>query len=260
MIVRAALRLKGREEPYGAALAYPLYAWLLSMIPHEEGDRMHEQGIRPVSQYVWHDHKAQEDWWIVNLLNDEAIALFLPVLEQVKEADLHRQTIRFGMRQIERIDSAQAFIQRAHALPEAKRYEFLFSAPTSFKQNGRYVIFPQEALILQSLVGHWNLCYPEVTLDDPDAMQAILRGVYITDYKLQTLRHSLKQTRIPSFIGKVVLDVRLPAPLAEVFRTLYCFAPYAGMGIKTALGMGGVQIASQQHSCDGMDSVNKENS
>ena len=91
-------------------------------------------------------------------------------------------------------------------------------------------------------------------------MQAILRGVYITDYKLQTLRHSLKQTRIPSFIGKVVLDVRLPAPLAEVFRTLYCFAPYAGMGIKTALGMGGVQIASQQHSCDGMDSVNKENS
>ena len=28
----------------------------------------------------------------------------------------------------------------------------------------------------------------------------------------------------------------------DVFKTLYCFAPYAGIGVKTALGMGGIQI------------------
>ena len=86
------------------------------------------------------------------------------------------------------------------------------------------------------------MCFPNMPLDDPDAVQAILRGLHIVDYRLQTLRHPLKQVHIPSFSGRVVLEARLPAPLLEVFKTLYCFAPYSGVGIKTALGMGGVGI------------------
>lgn len=243
MIVQVSVQLEKREAPYGASLGYPLYAWLLSMIPRENGDRMHEQGIHPISQYVWRDFKTEEDWWIVNLLNDEAVDLFLPVLERAQEATLHHKTIQFVQKKIEWIKAAQEFVERARLLPDTNRYEFRFSTPTSFKQEGRYVIFPQESLLLQSLLGRWNLCFPEIALDDPEAMQAILRGLHITDYKLQTLRHPMKQTRIPSFTGKLIVETRLPAPLAEVFKTLYCFAPYAGVGIKTTLGMGGVQVS-----------------
>lgn len=32
----------------------------------------------------------------------------------------------------------------------------------------------------------------------------------------------------------------------EIVKTLYVFAPYAGMGIKTALGMGGVRLCETQ--------------
>ncbi|MBR5288624.1 MAG: CRISPR system precrRNA processing endoribonuclease RAMP protein Cas6 [Clostridia bacterium] len=242
MIAQVTVQLEKSETPYGASLGYPLYAWMLSMVSCEDGERLHEQGIHPISQHIRHDFKTQEDWWIVNLLNDEAIALFLPILERAQEAALHHKTIRFVQKKTEQIGSAQAFIERARLLPDTNRYEFQFSAPTSFKQDGRYVIFPQESLLLQSLVSRWNLCFPEIELDDPEAMQAILRGLRITDYKLQTLRHPVKQARIPSFIGKLILETRLPAPLAEVFKTLYCFSPYSGVGIKTTLGMGGVQI------------------
>lgn len=243
MIAQVAVQLEKREVPYGASLGYPLYAWLLSMVPGENGDRMHEQGIHPISQYVRRDFKTEEDWWIVNLLNDEAVDLFLPILERAQEAALHHKTIRFVQKKIERIKTAQEFIERARFLPDTNRYELWFTTPTSFKQDGRYVIFPQEFLLLQSLISRWNLCFPEIALDDSEAVQAMLRGLHITDYKLQTLRHPMKQTRIPSFTGKLVLETRLPAPLAEVFRTLYCFAPYAGVGIKTTLGMGGVQVS-----------------
>ena len=106
------------------------------------------------------------------------------------------------------------------------------------------MIFPQESLILQSLVNRWGLCFPELPLDDPDAIQAILAGVHIVDYRLHTVRHPLKQTRIPSFQGRVILEAHLPVPLMEIVKTLYVFAPYAGLGIKTALGMGGVKIES----------------
>ena len=98
---------------------------------------------------------------------------------------------------------------------------------------------------MQSLITRWGICFPDMPLDDAEALEAMLRGLHIVDYRLQTLRHPLKQTRIPSFVGRIVLEARLPAPLMEVFKTLYCFAPYAGLGIKTALGMGGVQVQNK---------------
>ena len=79
-------------------------------------------------------------------------------------------------------------------------------------------------------------------LDDADAFAAMLTGLHIVDYRLQTLRYPMKQTKIPCFAGRFVLEARLPAPLMEVFKTLCCFAPYAGLGVKTALGMGGIRI------------------
>lgn len=243
MIVQVRLKIAQAQEPIRASLAYPLYAWLLSHIAAEDGERLHEQGIRPVSQYLWRNPRTQEDWWTVNLLNDEAVELFLPVLQQERVAQVHQGAIAFTAREVESIDAAHVLVRRAEMMDPDRRFTLELVTPTTFKQDGRYVIFPQEALILQSLIARWGLCFPDMPLDDADAVQALLRGLHIVDYRLQTLRHPLKQTRIPSFVGRVILEARLPAPLMDVFRTLYCFAPYAGLGIKTALGMGGVRIS-----------------
>lgn len=242
MIAQVRLKIKEAPEAVQPSMAYPLYAWLLSQVPEQEGERLHEQGMRPVSQHLWRNPQTRESWWTVNLLDDEAVAFFLPVLEREKAARLHQCVLEFSSCEVERIDSASELIRRAQALPLENRYPLELLTPTSFKQEGRYVIYPQESLILQSLVARWGICFPDMPLDDPDAIQAILRGLHIVDYRLQTLRHPLKQVRIPSFVGRIVLEARLPAPLMEVFRTLYCFGSYSGVGIKTALGMGGVGV------------------
>ena len=227
---------------YGAALAYPLYAWLLSNAPREIGEALHLQGIKPISQAVCRLDASGAEYWVVNLLTDEAIEVFAPILERAECAQLHRGEIRFERRIAERIESPHALIRRASALRDQNRFALQLLSPTAFKQAGRYVIYPQEALILQSLIQRWGLCFPEMPLDDPDATQALLQGIHIADYRLHTLRHPLKQTRIPAFQGRVVLEARLPVPLMDILNALYCFAPYAGIGIKTALGMGAVGI------------------
>lgn len=246
MIVQARIQLEPTPQPVAPSLAYPLYAWLLSHVSAEEGNWLHEQGMRPISQYLWCDPQTGVGWWIVNLLDDHAVGLFEPVLQGEREANLHPCTLRFVSCNLERIDSPSVFIQRAGELERDGRFPLEWATPASFKQNGRYVIFPQESLILQSLITRWGLCFPDMPLDDVDAFEAILRGIHIVDYRLQTLRYPLKQAKIPSFVGRVVLEPRLSAPLREVFKTLYCFAPYAGLGIKTALGMGGIRIGSAE--------------
>lgn len=76
MIAQVRLRIKEKPELLQPSVAYPLYAWLLSQISIQEGERLHEQGMHPVSQYLWCNPKEHESRWTVNLLNDEAVELF----------------------------------------------------------------------------------------------------------------------------------------------------------------------------------------
>ena len=121
------------------------------------------------------------------------------------------------------------------------RTSLRFLTPTAFKQSGRYTIFPQEKLILQSLFARWNEVFPEYPLNDEDAFQALLSGIHITDYKLRTSRFLLKGVKIPGFLGSCTLDAKLPLPLLELWNTLLLFSGYSGIGIKTGLGMGGAE-------------------
>ena len=187
------------------------------------------KGRAQIHQYLSYNPKTKECWWMVHLLNDETAGLFAPILENTKEARLHSGVIYFTSCELEQIDTPYTFIQRAANLSLDKRFPLEFLTPTSFRQSGRYVIFPQESLILQSLITHWGMCFPEMPLDDADAFAAMQQGLHIVDYRLQTLRYPLEANpRIPSFVGRMVMEARLPAPLMDVFKTLYCFAPYAG--------------------------------
>lgn len=124
----------------------------------------------------------------------------------------------------------------------ASRTRLWFRTPCAFKQAGRYAIYPQEFLLLQSLVLHWNTAFPDCQLNDPDALDAILRGLRILDYNLHTVSYPIKNTRIPGFVGSAVVEARLALPLLELWNALLSFAPYGGIGIKTTLGMGGVSV------------------
>ncbi len=239
MIQQHRIALETGDVQVGATLAYPLYAWLLSCISHEAGDWLHEDGTKPITQYVYREQETF--WWVINLLTDDAIALFAPVLEAKQAAELHLGTLSFTRHTTETIESPREIIARGQALQEIHRFPLTLLTPTAFKQQGRYVILPQESLILQSLIRRWDESFPEFPLDDPDAFQAMLQGVHIADYSLRSLRHPLKQTKIPSFQGRIILETHLSAPLMEIMKTLYVFAPYAGLGIKNALGMGGVK-------------------
>ena len=91
----------------------------------------------------------------------------------------------------------------------ASRTRLWFRTPCAFKQAGRYAIYPQEFLLLQSLVLHWNTAFPDCQLSDPDALDAILRGLHILDYNLHTVSYPIKNTRIPGFVGSAVVEARL---------------------------------------------------
>ena len=225
--------------------SYRLYGWLMSQISSEFGEQMHLQGEHPIAHFLCFSPEKQSLIWTVNLLNDAARQVVSPVLESAKEIPLHELTLPVSEIRTFPAVSAEELIRsgRSHSETRAK---IAFLSPCAFKQSGRYTIFPQENLILQSLITHWNTTFPEYALTDSDALQALQQGLHIVDFNLHTTRYLLKETRIPSFLGNVTVEAHLAPPLLELWNTLLSFAPYGGIGIKTTLGMGGTTTAFQK--------------
>lgn len=225
------------EHPLYANAAYRLYAHVLEQLPKEEAQWLHEEGSGEVSQYLQYKKEDGSCLWTVNMLTDRAGTVVSPLLDIMEKVEIEgcsfpiaeKKCATMGLKELLEADASL-------------RYQTIrFCTPTAFKQSGRYTIFPQERLMLQSLLLRWRQAFPECPMDDPDAFEALLAGVHIIDYKLSTSRYLLKGTRIPGFTGNCTVEAKLAPPLLAVWNALLGFANYAGMGIKTGIGMGGVQ-------------------
>lgn len=224
------------------AYAYRLYGWLLEKLSPELGNALHEQGEHPLAHSLRFSPEKRGLVWTINLLNDELRQTAVPVLEQTQEIRLHDVSLGASLLGSPRLVSAQQLIS-AGRNQQANRSKLTFLSPCAFKQNDRYTIFPHETLVLQSLIQHWNSTFPEFILADADAFQALSQGLRISGYDLNTVRYSFKETRIPAFRGSIIMDARLAPPLLELWNTLLTFASFGGVGIKTTLGMGGIEVA-----------------
>ena len=229
----------GAFIPYECA--YRLYSWLLSSLPEDAGDALHMQGTHPISQHLRSEREGGRAVWRVSLLNEAAHGLFSDVLECTETIGLHGGALTVTGRSHSPVIEAADLI-RAGRSGDSSGAALLLHTPTAFKQAGRYTPFPQERLIVQSLVRSWSLFCPEYPLDDEDALQMLTEGLAITDYSLRSARYRLKNAAVPGFAGRLTLSPRLSAPMLELWNTLLGWAEYSGIGIKTTLGMGGVSV------------------
>lgn len=220
--------------------AYRLYAWLLDQIPDQAAERFHNQEQHALTQYLDRDHV-----WTINLFGEEAIERFGDVLERTDRIVLHTDVLSVLERHFQPIGEPEDFLRQGKETASRKTI-LQFMSPAAFKQAGRYAIFPQEDLLLQSLLMKWNEACPNYSLEDADMLAEMKKGIHIVDYSLRTSRFQLKNTAIPCFYGKIFVEARLPIVLQEIWNALFCLAPYSGIGIKTTLGMGGVTVTYQE--------------
>ena len=227
------------EEALPPARAYAFYSCLLSLLPEEYVEQLHEQRETPISQCLYKE--KTDTLWRISLLDDTADSVVSPILSSLDSLSLAIGRIDLDKLQ-EKAFSAEELIGTARAIESDRYFSLCFLSPTAFKQGGRYTVLPEKELILQSLMKKWNAAFPSYPLEDADAFQMLAEGIRISDFNLRTTRFSLKDNKIPGFIGTMSLDTHLSAPLLELWKLWISFAPYSGLGIKTALGMGGIKL------------------
>ena len=231
-------------ERAAASFGSLLHGAVWERLPKELAERLHEQDMRPYSQNVSWDKKGGFARWRIGVVGEEAGEAIGEALRQGDGIFLRQKgyEVRLGERKL-LAESSFEEIADTFFLQETppKGAEISFCTPTSFKREGRYVMLPDFFLICQSLLMRWNRFAKEVYLYGEDLMERMALACQLSQYALHSVPFSVEGHTIRGFCGTMRVRFFGTDGMRRILGMLFSFAPFVGIGIKTALGMGAVE-------------------
>lgn len=203
-----------------------------------------ENKLKPYTHHI----KRENDklYWIINTLTDEAREnIISPIIKNAPNIVYDKQNQIEVLIKDKTLDltTYDNLISRNYLSKEKHNYITIkFNSPTSFSSQGSYKILPDIDLIYKSIVQKYNSFSANYEIDDDEVLDYIIQNTSIIDYNLRSVRFSMNNFRIPSFIGSIRLKIRGTDASKNLINLLIDFSTYSGIGIKTSLGMGGVDI------------------
>ena len=241
MLFRFELRLKCEKDFTSYNMGSLMHGVLMEKIPAEYACKLHEDGLKPFSQYVLPCDDGMN--WTVNCLNDECA-------EQFDKALMHGDGSIFLKAKNKELDivsrnmssvSYRHLIETAY-FDEPSRFVCVrFKTPCSFKSGGRYMIFPDMGMMYSNLMRKFDAFSGEYSMYDENMFQSLIEKTAVSSYNLRSSVYHLESVKIPSFAGKITVKNMGPAQLGNLVRLLFAFGEYSGAGVKTALGMGALE-------------------
>lgn len=224
-----------------------LHGMLMERIDKSYVDFIHQQALRPYSQYVIFDRERNALLWKLNALNRQAAdeilspAFSLPMSVELKQKGWNLQIL--GKNYVQNISYEKLAEKYFANEVEVNAMEYRFLTSCSFRTDGDYAIFPQPKLITKSLVNRWNAFATSEKLDERSVAYDLAEQIYVADYDLKMQKFALEGTRIQAFRGSYTLAFKGSMMSKKILCMLADYANYSGIGIKTALGMGAVKTS-----------------
>ncbi len=207
---------------------------------------MHSTGLRPFSQFVYYDKKRERAVWRIASLTDAAeenIAEALKAMPQNLYLKQKGYVVQLSKPQIVKKAACADMARDFFAMQNPPRnIEFDFITSTSFKAYGSYKIYPDNVYIFRSLLNRWNAFSGGIVLEEDRLEQHLASAVRVTAYNLSLQRYSVGGAAIDAFKGRYSLFLQGTEAAGRIALLLAAYAEFAGIGIKTALGMGGVFV------------------
>ena len=247
--IELTLKLQGQTKLTQSAGSL-LHGVIMELIDPAYAAQMHTEALRPYSQYVYFDKKDQALKWRISSLSIEAAEKILTPMWNLPDSFRLKQknlTVEIAARDVvTETDYDTVTSTYLGGSDTYRKLHFHFLTSTSFKCGGTYVIYPDAGLIYQSLLQHWNLFSDSEVIDAPDAVQELVKNLFVGTYELRLHPFALEKTHIQAFRGKYTLILKSNIVMRRIAAMLAYSAQFAGVGAKTALGMGGTQVGMEE--------------
>lgn len=205
---------------------------------------LHEQETNPYSLKII--HQKDKTLWSLHLLTDEAVKQILPVLLELKRVELHDlPTLMVESLSMQDLSSEQLF-EFFNENQDRSLFTIHFQTPTGFRSQGEYVLFPTMRLIFQSLMMKYARLVENRQDIEEETLDYLVKHSRITSYRLESSYFKVHGKKIPGFRGKLTFKITGPNTLKAYANMLLKFGEYSGLGMKTSLGMGGLELEERK--------------
>lgn len=221
-----------------------LQSVLLSHASNAYAKKLHESAFHPYSQHCYKDADG-EIVWQINALSAEAHEQLINPIRKVEAFTLRNISTSFNVQEHACKTFDISSLLELLGGNTSPTFRMNFITPTAFKSKGNYVIVPSVRLLFQNLLMRYNQIYAQDSEIDAETVPYIASNTIITSYNLRSRyfsRTMSKTDKIPAFVGSLTLRVNGPKTLRGLVCMLLTFAQVSGVGIKTAMGMGGFQM------------------
>jgi CRISPR-associated endoribonuclease Cas6 len=218
---------------------------LMQHVNQSYANELHASSFKPYSQHCFYNKEKNCLQWTICSLSSIAHSEIIEPLSGIQTIRLSRPGISFDkLSQVSEVVSLKQLTSQIHRT-EKLDFTVRFTTPTAFKSQGEYVFMPTIRLIFQNLLMHFNKVAEGIDEADQDTLDYIVQHTRITSYRLNSsyFAHiNASNTKIPAFVGTIKLHVDNVGVLPGFVEMLLSFGEFSGIGIKTAMGMGGIDL------------------
>lgn len=222
---------------------------LMQQIDYDYADILHRSELKPYSQFVSFG-PAGIKWTVQTLTATAEDEILQPLFaDSFREVHLEQKelTLPILSKTIEHLTEDELMQQTFFGnCPRSVRTSFV--TPCTFKSQGNYQIFPSIRLLFQSLVNKFDAASERSSVSYPELLNDLEAHTFITEYRLQSTRFGVEGVSIPSYQGHITMKMNGPQQMVNLVHMLLRFGTYSGVGIKTAMGMGGFRILERKGS------------
>lgn len=230
-------------------LSNVLHGIMMEHIDTNYATKLHESTVHPYRQYVFYDAESDSTVWRVIGLTQEAIINILEPLFHLPEHVFVRQQQKY-LQITERIiydetsydELYETMLEAPLSTVHTVNLEFITSA--SFKSQGEYIPFPDVTRFFKGLLRRWNAFCENYPITDDSLAETLASLFKLHDYQLFYSAYRIERVQIPAFKGHYTLRPNTKHPLFPIAMLLLAYGEFAGIGIKTSLGMGAYRLTS----------------
>ena len=177
----------------------------------------------------------------VNIIADSLIPKFIYsyVFSEKFELTLDGYKLKKGYVNFKKVVSYENIYKNSEC---SEKVCIKFLTPTSFKSGNKVNLLPEPKLIFKSLIRKWQK-FSDFKIEI-DLREVIEEEVVISGYELKTEKVETNSMGwFTGFVGKVYLDfLSKDEEVLKWLNTLIDFGEYCGVGRKTTMGFGKIQV------------------
>ena len=244
-------KLKMRLENTGVSFwqSSNLQGIIMENIDTIYAEKLHGNQLNPYSQYITKEKGTPI--WNIHTYTEEAYKNIILPMQKLQEITIRKKELHAKIGEKELTTCMEKALVDEFYMENCSKYlNVSFLTPTSFKQDGKYVIYPDLKLIYGSLMRKYSAASETMDMMDENTLMELVEHSEIIRYRLQTVPFPVEKVRIYGFTGNIGIRVNGPETLARYIRLLLRFGEYSGVGIKTGIGMGAMEYNGRRKKND----------